>query len=114
MISVRLWPPRRLIATDRVEIETRNFRTTQQTARRFTGVAPSTQQRCSGGTTFSNKGDEMKTRVKIAAIAALTGFGIVATTPIFAFPSSALEFSQQTYVPSSHPVVQRTVSAGAT
>lgn len=49
----------------------------------------------------------MKTQLKIAATLALTAAGFIATAPAHAvFPSSALEFSQQTYVYPQQPTAQ--------
>lgn len=57
----------------------------------------------------------MKTQLKLAATVALTTLGFGAATPALAIPSSALEFSQQTYTyPGSQPATQRVTLASAT
>lgn len=56
----------------------------------------------------------MKTQLKLAATVALTALGFAAATPALAIPSSALEFSQQTYTfPGSQPAKQRVTLAQA-
>lgn len=56
----------------------------------------------------------MKTQLKLAATLALTTLGFTAATPVLATPSSALEFSQQTYTyPGSQPAKQRVTLASA-
>lgn len=50
----------------------------------------------------------MKTQLKIATSVALTALGFAAATPALAIPSSALEFSQQTYTyPADRQATQR-------
>jgi hypothetical protein len=53
----------------------------------------------------------MKTPLKIAATVALAATGFAATTPVLAFPSAALEFSQQTYTPPAKATAQVVVAA---
>lgn len=57
----------------------------------------------------------MKTQLKVAVTVALTTLGFAAATPVLAFPSSALEFSQQTYTPPAYRTTaeQRVVLAAA-
>ncbi len=56
----------------------------------------------------------MKTQLKLAATVALAAIGFAATTPVLAFPSSALEFSQQTYTPPAQRTAERVVTAATT
>jgi hypothetical protein len=55
----------------------------------------------------------MKTQLKIAATVVFAAIGFAATTPVLAFPSAALEFSQQTYTPPAKATAQ-VVAATAT
>lgn len=56
----------------------------------------------------------MNQQLKIAASVALIAVGFIATAPVLALPSSALEFSQQTYAPPAQTTAQRVVTAGTT
>ena len=56
----------------------------------------------------------MKTQLKIAATVALTALGFAATVPAQAYPTSGLEFSQQTYIPPAKAAAQRVVTAVTT
>ena len=46
---------------------------------------------------------EMNKSLKAAATVAVTTLGFIAALPAQAFPSSAIEFSRQTYVPNTRP-----------
>ncbi len=53
-------------------------------------------------------------QLKVAATVAITALGFIAAAPVQALPSSALEFSQQTYTPPAQVQVQRVATAAAT